>query len=258
MSYIERINPNLVVFLHFLGKTLWLLLAAFFGYIGLKLYSIGITTTGNAKASIFGVEMTLNNAGPGLVVMVIALLCALVGAIRAKVVMSRDSIHLAHPANTSDANRSDDLVVTSIRDSLTGVEIPHVLKDLEAWWGLTEVAMIRVPVSFWASPQEQESIERVHKSDSPPEDKHYQFLRIARLSTGFRALLRDFASKERSRLLQFPNLTTLDGIDFSMPWCARLRWAGGAKTVDIFICATGESGTIKWYTIKPTASDGSA
>lgn len=248
MNYIERTNPNLVVLLHFLSKSLWLFLAAFFGYVGMKLYLIGVTASGNAKATFFGVEMTLENAGPGLVVMVVALLCSLVGAIRAKVVLSRDSIVLAAP---SGASQSDKVAVIPISDSLAGVELPGGLEDLEHILGLTEVAMIRIPISMWASDHERQLIEKIKKSDLP-ESRVREFTKIARLSPGFKSLLQNLSSKDGSRLTQFANSEKLEGIDFSLPWCVRLRWAPKTDTVDMFICATGEGGTIKWYTIKPT------
>jgi hypothetical protein len=48
-------NPNLVVVLHYLSKTLWLALAAIFGFVGYKLYELGVVTTGDASGGFFGV-----------------------------------------------------------------------------------------------------------------------------------------------------------------------------------------------------------
>jgi hypothetical protein len=42
------INLNLVIVLHYISKTLWLGLAAFFGVIGFNLYAIGIEQKGPA------------------------------------------------------------------------------------------------------------------------------------------------------------------------------------------------------------------
>jgi hypothetical protein len=84
-SRAEQPNPNLLVVLHYISKTLWLALAAFFGIIGYKLYALGVTQTGNAEAKFFGLGFGLGDAGPGLVVMVFALTCSLIGAIRSKV-----------------------------------------------------------------------------------------------------------------------------------------------------------------------------
>jgi len=103
MSYLDRTNPNLALFLHFLAKLAWIILAAFFGYIGLELYKAGVSTTGSGRLSVFGVDMTLENAGPGLVVMVVSLLCALVGAVRAKIELRPDVVTMAAPARQPPA-----------------------------------------------------------------------------------------------------------------------------------------------------------
>jgi hypothetical protein len=42
----------------------------------------------------------------------------------------------------------------------------------------------------------------------------------------------------------------LGRVDFAMPWCARLRWgARNLDNVDVFIHATGGSGSVEWETI---------
>lgn len=92
----NSLNPNFVVLLHFLGKLLWILLAAFFGYVGLELYKMGLAGGTEAAGKFVGIEFTLSNAGPGLVVMVIALICCLIGAVRAKIVMDGDSLSMMH------------------------------------------------------------------------------------------------------------------------------------------------------------------
>lgn len=85
-SHLDRVNPNLIVILHYLTKTLWLVLAGVFGLIGYKLYALGVQQTGGAGANLFKlVSFNLTNAGPGLIVMVFALACALVGAARSRV-----------------------------------------------------------------------------------------------------------------------------------------------------------------------------
>src|SRR6476660_6098547 len=84
-NYLERTNPNLVVILHFLGKSLWILLACVFACVGYKLYAIGISADRQAEIGAPGILcVSLSNAVPGLVVMIAALACAVVGAVRSR------------------------------------------------------------------------------------------------------------------------------------------------------------------------------
>jgi hypothetical protein len=84
-------NPNLIVVLHYVSKTLWLVLAGVFGLIGYKLYALGVQQAGEAGAKFIGLlDFKLTNAGPGLVVMVFALACAFAGAARSKVSFKSD------------------------------------------------------------------------------------------------------------------------------------------------------------------------
>lgn len=107
-NYLDRINPNLVVSLHFLGKSLWIFLACVFAWVGFKLYAIGITAVGDAEIGAPGIlSMSLKNAGPGLVVMVVALACAVIGAVRARVELTKDRVVLLGADNSSE--RSDSL-----------------------------------------------------------------------------------------------------------------------------------------------------
>ena len=233
INYLNKTNPNLVVILHYLSKTLWVILSALFGYIGFQLYSLGIGTPGNAELVLLGLEITLENAGPGLVVMAISLACSLVGASRARVEMTEDS-----------------LSITSPRDHKTEAELPRNLGVLEHSWGLTEVARVRVPVASWASDHEQAAIQNIqwHLPEAWPD----RLSEVARNSLGFRRFLQAIQSKDFDQLgftLDEEVCKRLSGADFSLPWCARLRWgAKKSRTVDLFVCATGSAGNVKWYT----------
>jgi hypothetical protein len=77
--------PNLLFVLHYVSKALWLVLAGIFGIIGYQLYAMGIAQPGTAVVKFPWMNFTLKDAGPGLVVMVFALGCSLVGAVRSKV-----------------------------------------------------------------------------------------------------------------------------------------------------------------------------
>jgi hypothetical protein len=248
VSYLNRVNPNLALILQFLSKTAWLVLAGLFGYIGFRLYALGVTATGGAKVKFLGVDISLDNAGPGLVVMVVALLCALVGAVRTKIVMTPDSVQLS--AHKPD---SEHVTVVGISEVLKGVGIPDVLNDLEVVWGLTEVAMLRVPIRAWADDVERARIHQIQHTEPLPVDWVRQLTNIARLSPGFSRFLRTLSSHVSSGLVleNLENADRLKSVDFSLPWCARLRWgARNSENVDLFVCATGGAAGVKWYTIK--------
>jgi hypothetical protein len=111
-NYMQRVNPNLIIVLHYTGKALWLALAALFGIIGYQLYAVGIKSVGNADATLpLGISFSLHDAGPGLVVMVIALLCSLVGAVKARVELTPEAIRLmGHPGPHPDLVRTPEVV----------------------------------------------------------------------------------------------------------------------------------------------------
>src|ERR1700752_1114648 len=95
-SYIERANPNLIIILHYALKLSWLLLAALFAYIGYKL-TLADIASGSAEIDFGGFKMSVGGAS-GLVLMVVALGCAVVGAINSKVVMRPDMVTLQQTA----------------------------------------------------------------------------------------------------------------------------------------------------------------
>ena len=102
MSYMDRLDPNLAVKLHYASKAMWILLAGVFGLIGYKLYALGITQTGGAEVGIPGIlTFSLKDAGPGLVVMIVALACAVVGTIRSKVTFTPELMELTAPSPSS-------------------------------------------------------------------------------------------------------------------------------------------------------------
>ena len=247
-NYLNRTNPNLVVILHYLGKTQWVLLAAFFGYIGLSLYSWGISTSGGATASFFGVKFTLEDAGPGLVVMVFSLLCALVGAVRAKVEMTEGSIKIAAPPEYA----KDEASCSSTPKLFEDAKLPVDLSVLEHVWGLTEIAMIRTPVAAWASDPERVAILDIQKQDELPEAWPDRLSEVARNSPGFRTFLKRIQLKQFNELgfkLDEKKYQRILSADFSLPWCVRLRWSAHCSDkVDLFLCATGNAGNVEWYT----------
>jgi hypothetical protein len=99
-SYLDRVNPNLLITLHYVGKLAWLGLAAVFGLVGYNLYALGIAQTGSADVGVPGIlSLTLKDAGPGLIVMVFALVCTVIGTIRSKVVLKPGEISFSAPLN---------------------------------------------------------------------------------------------------------------------------------------------------------------
>jgi hypothetical protein len=99
-SYLDRLNPNLVVILHYLSKVSWLVLAALFGLVGYKLYAIGIQTTGSTTVNLLGISFSLKNAGPGLTVMMFALACSVIGSIRSKIEFLPTKVTISAPQKT--------------------------------------------------------------------------------------------------------------------------------------------------------------
>ena len=69
--------------------------------------------------------MTLQSAGPGLVVMVIALLCSLVGALRSKIEMRPDAVNIAAAPDSRD---QESIQVIPVCDAFDGVELPGMVK----------------------------------------------------------------------------------------------------------------------------------
>ncbi len=95
-SYMNGLNPNFIAFLHFLGKLAWILLAAFFGFVGLQLYQLGLASDAAATGKFWGIEFTVSDSGPGLIVMVVSLVCALIGAVRSKLTMDSSGVAMMH------------------------------------------------------------------------------------------------------------------------------------------------------------------
>jgi hypothetical protein len=122
-------------------------------------------------------------------------------------------------------------------------------RDMEHWLGLKEVTMIRLPLAEWASPAELEELEQIANRDPLQNDWVELQSKVARGSPGFADWLRRLTAREWIPNDQYVK-SRLDQIDFSMPWCARLRWgAGNVSNVDVFIHATGGSGDVEWETI---------
>jgi len=238
-NYMQRVSPNLIVLLHYAGKALWLVLAAVFGLIGFQLYAIGIQATGNATASLpFGISLSLQSAGPGLVVMVIALLCSLVGAVKAKVELTPEAIRLMAPAPEPDRRRdqdiSDDEDVADVHDT----ETIRGIENLKTVWGLTEVAQLyRTPVAELVSQREASEIAQLQAREPLPDGWAEEVCALVRASTHFNNWLRVLPSRD---------LPAFGGkkvrVDSTLPWCVRLRWgAGVGTTVDVFVCATART-----------------
>jgi hypothetical protein len=241
-NYMQRVSPNLIVLLHYAGKALWLVLAAAFGFIGFQLYAIGVQAPGNATASLpLGISFSLQGAGPGLVVMVIALLCSLVGAVKAKVELTPEAIRLMAPApepdRRSDQNTRDE-DVADVDDTAT----TQWIENLNTVWGLTEVAQLyRTPVAELVSEREAAEIAQLRARKPVPEGWAEEVCALMRASTHFNKWLRVLPSRD---------LPALGGekvrVDSTLPWCVRLRWGGGVgNTVDVFVCATpGTTGRV--------------
>jgi len=231
-NYMQRVNPNLLIVLHYTGKALWLLLAAVFGVIGYRLYALGIEDVGGADAALpLGISFTLQDAGPGLVVMVIALLCSLVGAVKSKVELTPEAIRVMAPPD----NREQ-------RDGNDGPEVhdPGVIdriETLQMTWGLSEIAQLyRTPVKTLVSVGEADRIAELQHRKPLPDSWPSDVSSVVRSSERFAEWLRDLPNRDlpsrRNERLQ---------VDSSLPWCVRLRWgAGVSDTVDIFVYATRE------------------
>jgi hypothetical protein len=101
----------------------------------------------------------------------------------------------------------------------------------------------------WASPSELDDLTQIATSDPQPDDWPELQSKVARRSVGFADWLRRLAEREwTTHDARIKDL--LGRVDFSMPWCARLRWgAGNLHNVDVFIHATGGSGSVEWETI---------
>jgi hypothetical protein len=235
-NYMQRVNPNLIVLLHYAGKALWLVLATVFGVIGFQLYAIGVQATGDATATLpLGISFSLQGAGPGLVVMVFALLCSLVGAVKAKVELTPEAIRLMAPApepdRRSDQDIRNDEDVPDVHDTATiqGIE------NLNTVWGLTEVAqMYRTPVADLVSEREAAEIAQLQARKPLPDEWGNELCALVRASTHFNNWLRALPSRD---LPAFGGKTVR--VDPALPWCVRLRWSAGVgTTVDIFVCAT--------------------
>ena len=224
-SIVDRTNPNLALILHFFGKVLWILLAAIFGYVGLRLYSIGITDAANVSGDLYGLKLNLENAGPGLIVMVMALATSVVGVVRSKLEITPCGI----------------VAIAAPVEPPSGTEPPRTPDILENQWGLKEIAMLRIPHSLWASEEELQAIVSIQTTLPLPDDWPRQLSEIAWGSDGFLRLLRQIRFQALHGLVIVDNavLQRLYDADFELPWCARLRWAANnTDRVDVFVYVT--------------------
>jgi hypothetical protein len=94
-SILDRVNPNMAIVLTFVSRTLWIALAVFFGVIGFNLYTLGVVQTGSTDAHVLWISFSLKDAGPGLIVMVFALACSVVGAVRTRIKITPATITLS-------------------------------------------------------------------------------------------------------------------------------------------------------------------
>lgn len=240
-NYMQRVNPNLIVLLHYAGKALWLVLAAVFGIVGFKLYAIGVQAVGDATATLpLGISFSLQGAGPGLVVMVVALLCSLVGAIKARVELTPEAIRLMAPppvpSRRDDRDCGGDEDAPDLHDTVT----IQGIKNLNIVSGLIEVAQLyRTPVADLVSANEAAEIARLQARKPLPDGWGEELCNLVRGSDHFQDWLRTLPSRD------LPAFGGKKGqVDPGLPWCVRLRWgAGVSTTVDIFVCATENAGT---------------
>jgi hypothetical protein len=122
--------------------------------------------------------------------------------------------------------------------------------ELESRFGLTEIAMLRLPLVDWATPDEIAAIVRIGELDPRPEEWWTLRDHILRKSPGFREWLLRLADG-RWRPADEYFAKRLDAVDFRLPWCARTRWSwGNVDQVDIFVHATGGTGKIQWESIR--------
>lgn len=145
-------------------------------------------------------------------------------------------------------------VAVSLRLALRMEQEPKMSRSytqhsMEHIFGLTEVTMIRLPLKEWASAGDIRDLEQIAQTDPLPAGWPDLNSAIARSSPGFAEWLRKLASRQWTPTSDSTK-EKLQRIDFSMPWCARLRWgAGNLKNVDVFIHASGSAGSVKWETI---------
>lgn len=71
-------------------------------------------------------------------------------------------------------------------------------RDMEHFFGLTEVTMIRLPMTEWASPDELKQLEQIATTDPLPDDWAELQSKVARRSAGFAHWLRRLAAREWS------------------------------------------------------------
>jgi hypothetical protein len=221
-NYMQKINPNLIIVLHYVGKILWLVLAAIFGLIGYSLYALGIRSGGSATATLpLGLSFKLDNAGPGLIVMVVALMCSLVGAVKSKVRLTPEAISITAPPERRERTSEDGHPNASDPGEIDRIE------TLQYVWGLTEVAQLyRTPIASLVSKEEALRIANLQSRLPRPENWWRDASPIVRDSGRFQEWLRDFSRYDPP-------------IDTSLPWCIRLRWGSGVtKSVDLFVYAT--------------------
>jgi hypothetical protein len=223
-NYMQRVNPNLIITLHYSSKALWLVLAAVFGLVGYKLYALGVQSVGDAKANLLGISFTLNNAGPGLVVMVMALLCSLIGAVKSKVELTPEAIRLTAPR--------EDQRQPGHPNGISDPGVIDRIETLERVWGLTEIAALyRVPVADLVSETEKTEIVKLQSREPLPEQWPHDVSSVVRGSRRFEDWLHALPNRD---LPAFAGQKAL--LDRSLPWCIRLRWgARVAESVDIFV-----------------------
>ena len=128
--------------------------------------------------------------------------------------------------------------------------------DLEVRLGLTEIVMIRLPLSEWVNEDELAALTQIATGDPLPENWPSLQSEIARASPGFREWLRRLSRRQWQPSQADGRVETkIADIDFQLPWCARLRWgARNLKNVDVFIHATGGVNSIKWESIQERTS----
>lgn len=94
ISYLDNLDPNLAVKWHYAVKAMWIVLAAIFGLIGYNLYALGISELGSAQGKMLGISFTLKDAGPGLIVMIFALVSAVAGVMRSKLILKKSGAEM--------------------------------------------------------------------------------------------------------------------------------------------------------------------
>jgi hypothetical protein len=150
-TYLDRLNPNLLVCLHYASRTMWLVLAGLFGLIGYQLYALGISDHGDATGSFLGLKFSLHDAGPGLVVMIFALVCSVIGAIRTKLELGPDIVKALAPPPEHRDQTAEERPITGRECKLSHDMLELLMKTKGAFAMLNSNGEVDIESVGWAT-----------------------------------------------------------------------------------------------------------